>query len=46
VYQLYDLGYHRIGIRVNSTCDEMGGSGGAGSERRNARVKQAAGVLK
>jgi hypothetical protein len=35
-----------MGIRVKSTCDEMRGSVRAGSERRNARVKQAAGLLK
>jgi hypothetical protein len=33
-----------MGIRVKSTCDEMRGSVRAGSERRNARVKQAAGL--
>jgi hypothetical protein len=38
--------YHRMGIRVKLTCDEMRGSIGAGSERRNARVKQAVGLLK
>ncbi len=37
--------YHRMGIRVKSTCDEMRGSIRAGSERRNARIKQAAGLV-
>lgn len=42
----FNIRYHRMGIRVKSTCDEMRGSVRAGSERRNARVKQAAGLLK